>query len=361
MSVRLAASRSAFLTLALPGFLLALAGCAKETPKEPEVPAYVAEVVAIPAPPPGFEPMPEPPDNPTTPEKAALGRQLFFDKRLSVGGSKSCYSCHVNEHGLTDGLPVAVAAGGKKLTRSSPTLWNIGYHKEFYWDGRSASLEKQAAAAWTGPNMGAKDRQTEIVAAINALPGYRAQFQKVFGSDASADNIPKAIAAYERTIVCGDTAWDKFQQGDAAALSDEAKRGWELFRGKAGCGTCHAGALLTDLQYHNVGVGMDAPEPDGGRKNFTKDEKDTGAFKTPTLRNISKTAPYFHNGSKATLEDALDFMLGGGFPNKYMDTKNMKKVKLTPAQRNDLLALLRSLDCSGELKEPTLPYDSCKR
>ncbi len=118
MSVRLAASRSAFLTLALPGFLLALAGCAKETPKEPEVPAYVPEVVAIPAPPPGFEPVPEPPDNPSTPEKAALGRQLFFDKRLSVDRSRSCYSCHVNEHGLTDGLPVAVGAGEKKLTRS---------------------------------------------------------------------------------------------------------------------------------------------------------------------------------------------------------------------------------------------------
>src|SRR5438876_9183411 len=203
MSVRLAASRSAFLTLALPGFLLALAGCAKETPKEPEVPAYVPEVVAIPAPPPGFEPVPEPPDNPTTPEKAALGRQLFFDKRLSVDGSKSCYSCHVNEHGLTDGLPVAVAAGGKKLTRSSLTLWNIGYHKEFYWDGRSASLEKQALAAWTGANMGAK--ADDIVKKLNAIEGYQQQFRKVFGGAATPDHVIKAIAAFERTIISGDT------------------------------------------------------------------------------------------------------------------------------------------------------------
>src|SRR5437867_2868219 len=230
-------SVAGFWVLTLAAMVAAASGCSAGKEKAPEPPPYVPEVLPVAPPPPGFEPMLEPPDNPTTPEKAALGRQLFFDKRLSVDGSKSCYSCHVNEHGLTDGLPVAIAAGGKKLTRSSPTLWNIGYHKEFYWDGRSASLEKQAGAAWAGPNMGAKDKQTEIVAAINAIPGYHAQFQKVFGSDASADNIPKAIAAYERTIVCGDTAWDKFQQGDASALSDEAKRGWELFRGKAGCGT----------------------------------------------------------------------------------------------------------------------------
>ncbi len=355
MSVRLAASRSAFLTLAVPGFLLALAGCAKETPKEPEVPAYVPEVVAIPAPPPGFEPVPEPPDNPSTPEKAALGRQLFFDKRLSVDRSRSCYSCHVNEHGLTDGLPVAVGAGEKKLTRSSPTLWNIGYHKEFYWDGRSPTMEKQAMAAWTGGNMGAKDHESEIVGKLNALPGYKAQFQKVFGTDVTADNMMKAITAYERTFFCGDTAFDKFQQGDQTALSDEAKRGWELFRTKAGCGTCHAGILLTDLQYHNVGAGMDAPEPDVGRKKVTNDEKDTGAFKTPTLRNITKTAPYFHNGSKATLDEAVDFVLGGGYPNKYLDTKNLKKVKLTKKERDDLLAFLKSLECQGMLVEPKLP------
>jgi cytochrome c peroxidase len=341
--------------LGLLALVLSLAACATEPTKVAEAPAYVPEIVPLASPPAGFEPVPEPPDNPSTPEKVALGRQLFFDKRLSVDGSRSCYACHVNEHGLTDGLPVAVGAGGKQLTRSSPTLWNVGYHKGFYWDGRSPSLEVQAKAAWTGGNMGAKDHETEIIAKLNAIAGYKSQFQKVFGTDVTPESAMKAISAYERTLICGETAWDKFQQGDQSALSAEAKRGWDLFRGKAGCGTCHAGVLFSDLQYHNVGVGMDAPQPDGGRKNFTKDEKDTGAFKTPTLRSISKTAPYFHNGSKATLEEAVDFMLGGGFPNKYMDTKNLKKVKLTPAERNDLLALLRSLDCPGELKEPRLP------
>jgi|SoiMethySBSTD1v2_1073268.scaffolds.fasta_scaffold138390_3 cytochrome c peroxidase len=338
-------------------FAISLAGCSTTTEKKAEAPpAYVPEVLPIPPVPPGFESMPEPPDNPTTPEKVALGRQLFFDKRLSFDGSRSCYSCHLNEHGLTDGLPIAVGAGNKQLKRSSPTLWNIGHHKELYWDGRSPTLEAQAMAAWTGGNMGAKGHESEIVNKINASPGYKAQFQAVFGADASASTIMKAITAYERTIVCGDTPWDKFQQGDASAISDEAKRGWEIFRGKAGCGTCHAGVLLTDLQYHNVGVGMDQPKPDDeGRKDFTKDEKDTGAFKTPTLRSVSKSAPYFHNGSKATLEEALDFVLGGGHPNKYLDKKNLKKVKLTEKERGDLLAFLKSLDCGTELKEPKLP------
>jgi cytochrome c peroxidase len=336
-------------------FAISLAGCSTSEKKAEGPPAYVPEIFPILPAPAGFESMPEPSDNPTPPEKVALGRQLFFDKRLSFDGSRSCYSCHLNEHGLTDGLPIAVGAGNKQLTRSSPSLWNIGHHKELYWDGRSPTLEAQAKAAWAGGNMGAKGHEAEIVGKINASPGYKAQFQAVFGAEATATTIMKAITAYERTIVCGNTPWDKFQQGNASAISDEAQRGWEIFRGKAGCGTCHAGALLTDLQYHNVGVGMDQPKPDEGRKAFTKDDKDMGAFKTPTLRSVSKSAPYFHNGSKATLEETVDFILGGGFPNKYLDKKNLKKVTLTAKERGDLLAFLKSLDCGTELIEPKLP------
>jgi len=326
--------------------------CTSERKEEPAA-LYAPEILPLPSAPPGFEAVPEPPDNPSSPEKAALGRQLFFDKRLSVDGSRSCYSCHLNQHGLTDGLPTAEGAAGKKLTRSSPTLWNVAYHKEFYWDGRSGSLEKQAMAAWTGANMGAdKDK---VAAAINAIPGYNVQFRKVFGSDATPENMMMAVTAFERTLLCGDTAFDRFQQGDASAVSEEAKRGWELFRGKAGCGTCHAGNLFTDLQYHNVGIGMEADEPDIGRKKVSNDEKDTGAFKTPTLRDISRSAPYFHNGSAATLEEAVDVMVGGGKPNKYLDTKNLKKVDLSAQEKSDLISFLQSLQCRGDLKEPELP------
>lgn len=300
-----------------------------------------------------YEAMVIPADNPMTPEKVALGRQLFFDERLSVDGSRSCYSCHVCEKGLTDGLPKAIGAANKQLPRSSPTLWNIGYHKEFYWDGRSPSLEKQALAAWTGGNMGAK--ADEIVTKLNALEGYKSQFQKVFQSDATPDNVVKAIAAFERTIISGNTAWDRWKAGDQQAISQSAWRGWNIFQ-SIKCNNCHDGVLFTDQQYHNVGIGMDQKEPDGGRANATKKPEDTGAFKTPTLRDISKSAPYFHDGSAKTLEEAVDIMLAGGKPNQYLDKKNLEPHKLLPEQREDLLNFLRSLtvdDCN--LTKPPLP------
>ncbi|MGE0886025.1 MAG: cytochrome-c peroxidase [Blastocatellales bacterium] len=336
-------------------------------PAEP-VSTYTPEILPLPAGLEKLEAMEIPASNPMTPEKVALGRQLFFDTRLSFDGSRSCYSCHVCEKGLTDGLPKAVGAGNKQLTRSSPTLWNIGYHKEFYWDGRSKSLEAQGKAAWQGGNMGAKDHETEILAKINGNPGYKAQFQKVFGSDATADNIFQAIAAYERTIINGndETPFDRWQvKGDQSAVSDQVKRGYEVFK-KAKCDQCHAGHLFTDLQYHNVGIGMDAaPDKlDKGRFAALKDLKDddpeklkaTGAFKTPTLRDIAKSAPYFHDGSVATLEEAVDLMTGGGKPNKYLDTANLKKANLTKVEKEDLIAFLKSLSTDKcNVTEPKLP------
>lgn len=314
---------------------------------------FTPEIQPLPAGLTTYEAMVIPADNPMTPEKVALGRQLFFDERLSADGSRSCYSCHVCEKGLTDGLPKAVGALNKQLPRSSPTLWNIGYHKEFYWDGRSPSLEKQALAAWTGANMSAK--ADEIVAKLNALEGYKTQFQKVFQSDATPDNVVKAIAAYERTIISGNTAWDRWRAGDQQAISQSAWRGWNIFQAIK-CNNCHDGVLFTDQQYHNVGIGMDQKEPDGGRFNATKKPEDTGAFKTPTLRDIAKSAPYFHDGSAQTLEEAVDIMLAGGKPNQYLDTKNLQPHKLLPEQREDLLNFLRSLtvdDCN--LTKPPLP------
>jgi cytochrome c peroxidase len=301
-----------------------------------------------------YEPMVIPADNPMTPEKVALGRQLFFDERLSIDGSKSCYSCHVCEKGLTDGLPKAIGPGNKTLPRHSPTLWNIGYHKEFYWDGRSPSLEKQAMAAWTGGNMGVGDKQAEVVGRINALQGYKSQFQKVFQSDATAENIMKAISAFERTIISGDTAWDRWRAGDETAISESALRGWNIFQ-TIKCTNCHDGVLFSDQQYHNVGVGMDQPTPDGGRANFTKKPEDTGAFKTPTLRDVARSAPYFHDGSAKTLEEAVDIMLAGGKPNQYLDKKNLQPQRVLPDQREALLDFLRSLSVDCTLKKPPLP------
>ncbi|HEY6804873.1 MAG TPA: cytochrome c peroxidase [Pyrinomonadaceae bacterium] len=300
----------------------------------------------------GYEAMSIPDDNPMSPDKVALGRQLFFDERLSGDGTKSCSSCHVCEHGLTDGLPKAIGAGNKTLTRNSPTLWNIGYHKEFYWDGRSGSLEAQALADWSGANMGAVPELS--VKKLNGLEEYATQFHKVFDADPTPDNVVKAIAAFERTIIAGDTAWDRWKAGDNTAISVSAYRGWNIFQAIK-CNNCHDGLLFTDQQYHNIGIGMDATEPDLGRLKVTNKPEDTGAFKTPTLRDIANTAPYFHDGSAQTLEEAVDLMLGGGKPNDHLDKKNLVVHKLLPEQRQDLLAFLRSLSVECSLEKPDLP------
>jgi cytochrome c peroxidase len=315
---------------------------------------FAPEIQPLPAQLTTYEPMSIPADNPLTPEKAALGRQLFFDERLSVDGSKSCYSCHVCEHGLTDGLPKAIGPGNKQLPRNSPTLWNIGYHKQFYWDGRSVSLEAQAMAAWKGGNMGVGEKTGEIVAKINALQGYKEQFRKVFQSDATPENMMQAIAAYERTIISGDTAWDRWKAGDNTAISMSAYRGWNIFQAIR-CNNCHDGVLFTDQQYHNIGIGMDQKEPDAGRGKVTNKPEDTGAFKTPTLRDVARSAPYFHDGSAKTIEEAVDIMLGGGKENPYLDKKNLQPHKILPEQREDLLNFLRSLSVDCKLSKPPLP------
>jgi cytochrome c peroxidase len=343
--------------IVLAGFaslMVLLVGC--ETQPEAPPPAPTVQWPEIK----GYQAMKIPADNPMSAAKVELGKQLFYDARLSGDGSRACYSCHLKEDGLTDGKPTAVGAYEAKLTRSSPTLWNIGYHTEFYWDGRSASLEAQAKAAWSGGNMGASGKDNhpsmeDVCAKLNQIPGYQAKFQEVFGQPATPDNVVKAISAFERTIVANDSAWIRFRGGDKTALSEQAQRGWTIFNEKAKCSNCHDGLLLTDLQYHNVGIGMKAKEPDVGRFKVTNDQKDMGAFKTPTLMDISKSAPYFHNGSVATLEAAVDLMLSGGIKNPHLDTINLKPAKLTKQERDDLLAFLRTLDVEYKVTEPTLP------
>lgn len=200
--------------------------------------------------------------------------------------------------------------------------------------------------------MGAK--ADEIAAKLNAIEGYHSQFHSVFGGDATPDRIVQALAAFERTIISGDTAWDRYRAGNQSALSESAVRGWNVFQAIK-CTNCHDGVLLTDQQYHNVGIGMDQEKPDPGRFNATKNPQDTGAFKTPTLRDISQSAPYFHDGSAATLEEAVDIMLGGGKPNQYLDRKNLEKHDVLPDQRAALLDFLKSLDVDCNLKKPPLP------
>jgi cytochrome c peroxidase len=300
-----------------------------------------------------FEPMHVPADNPITLEKAQLGRQLYYDYRLSGDGSRSCYHCHVVEHGLTDGLATAMGAHGKPLTRSAPTMWNVGYLAELYWDGRATSLEAQAKAAWTGANMGATNPDS-VLAVINAIPGYAKAFQAVFGEPANQVNVPKALATFMRTIISDSTPWDRWQKGDETAVSEGVKRGYAVFK-KSGCDGCHSGVLFTDQQYHNAGIGMDKDPYDVGRFKVSGEEQHHGAFKTPTLRDIAKSAPYFHDGSAPNLIDAVKTVAGGGRPNPYLDALLEPKT-LTDQELADLLEFFGSLSQPSNYGEkPELP------
>lgn len=327
---------------------LGLASAALAFGQFPEVPNY--EAMKIPA------------DNPMTAAKVELGKQLYYDKRLSGDGSKACYSCHLKEKGLTLGEATGAGPYGAKLTRSSPTMWNLGYHDALYWDGRAPSLERQVMGAWTGANMGCSGKDgrpspDDIAKKLTAIPGYRSQFQAVYNGPATPDNIAKSLAAFMRTIVATKerSAWMRFMTGDKKAFSAQAQRGYKVFDQKAKCTNCHDGKLLTDVQYHNAGIGMDQPNPDLGRFNTSKADKDKGAFKTPTLLDISKSAPYFHNGSVATLEEAVDVMINGGKKNEWLDTTNLKPVKLSNKEKADLIAFLKALDVTYDIADPKLP------
>jgi cytochrome c peroxidase len=324
-----------------------------------------AEKVEIPPAPAEFPAMKIPEDNPQTPDKIALGHQLFFDPRLSVDGSRSCYSCHQNEHGNGGETPLAVGAQEKQLTRHSPVIWNTAYFDAFYWDGRTASLEGQAKGAWGGANMGVgNENLAKKTAELAKIQGYKRQFKRVFPEEGmTPDTIAKAIAAYERTLICKDTAYDRYAAGEDGALTDQQKEGWALFMGKAQCVVCHAPPLFSGAMgtpgglYYNVGIGTAGKaeqEVDVGRFTVTSQEADWAAFKVPSLRNVSKSAPYFHDGSVATLAEAVKIMATGGLDNKNKSTLLADR-GLSEDELAALVAFLSALDCGGKLEEPKLP------
>jgi cytochrome c peroxidase len=295
-----------------------------------------------------------PDDNPMTAAKVALGHQLFMDKRLSVDGSRSCYSCHQNHLGGADGRALALGPGDKPLTRNTPTIWNVAYHENgLYWDGRAPTLEKQMLGAWKGGNMGVGDDLGPKTKEIASLPEYAAQFIAVFGlPDANAitpEHVAMAISAYERTLLCGDTAFDKSEESEAAT------RGWELFRGKASCSTCHALDNFHDGGFHDVGRSHDAEgkllaNADIGRGKPTETEADNYKFRTPTLRNVTKTAPYFHDGSVADLTEVVRYMAAGGNAKAPGIDPNLRNTGLTEAEIADIVAFLGTLECPGSLE-----------
>lgn len=252
------------------------------------------------APPPSF--VPDSADNPATPEKVSLGKQLFFDPRLSGDNSMNCATCHLPDKAFTDGRPQAKGRHGKALARNVPTLLNAGFQSRLMWDGRADSLEQQALLPIHSPDEMNQDLG-ELERELSAVPEYAAQFMKVFGTAVTRQGIAKALAAFERTLVMKPSRYDRYVRGERDALSPAAERGRELFFGEAGCARCHKGPLLSDGKFYRLGI----PGDDQGRAHVTGRKDDKGKFKTPPLRNVELTAPYMHDGSFKTLEDVVTY------------------------------------------------------
>ncbi len=289
-----------------------------------------------------------PEDNPMTVEKIELGRLLYFDKRLSLDDTVSCASCHAPEFGFSDGKKTSIGVGGQAGTRNAPSIINRAFSSVQFWDGRAPSLEEQAKGPIINPIEMKMPSHDALVEKLNQIAGYKPLFQRAFGTEViTTQRIVQAIAAFERTVLSGSSPFDRYQAGDQSAISEAAKRGHEIFRDKARCETCHSGFNFTDEKFHNLGVGWDAKEgkfKDEGRFTVTGNEQDKGAFKTPSLRAaLTKTAPYMHDGSLATLEEVIEFYNKGGEKNPYLD-KDIRPLKLTAQEKADLIEFLKSLE-----------------
>jgi cytochrome c peroxidase len=313
------------------------------------LPAFVILSFAAdraPAVPAGLPPLVWPANNPYSAEKVELGRYLYFDRRLSADGTVSCASCHDPRHGFTDGAALSTGIRGQKGTRSAPTILNRAYSLAQFWDGRAATLEEQAVVPMESPFEMANTQQA-VVATMSGIGGYRAMFAKAFGNGGiDIERVTMAIACFERTVLSGNSPYDRYKRGDRAALTAEQVRGMAVFFDKASCDRCHQGSNFTSNAYANEGIGTDKPEPDVGRYAVTHDSRDWGAFKIPTLRDVEHTAPYMHDGSLQTLDDVVEFYGRGGIPNRNLDA-NIRPLHLSDRQKVDLVAFLRGLSGEG--------------
>lgn len=289
-------------------------------------------------------------DNPQTPEKIALGKMLFFDPRLSGNGLMACSTCHSPGLGFADGRARSMGSR-EELGRHSPTVLNAAYNKSQFWDGRSPSLEDQAK----GPilALGEMNNTVEnVLAFLNKVSAYKNMFNEAFGRDPVFDDVGKAIAAFEKTIITPNAPFDLYIKGDTKALSVTEKRGLILFVSKASCSQCHKGSNFSDDLFHNLGVPQVGPlKEDLGRFNVTKMGEDKRSFKTPSLRNVTLTAPYMHTGGFDTLDAVLDFYDQGGGDGPNKDPK-MRPLHLSPEEKMDLLAFLKTL--TGD--QPTVVF-----
>lgn len=353
------------LVLVVAGLLVMYSNREQRVPARP-----IGSTITIAAPA-GLPPVPVPADNPPTLETISLGRRLYYDPLLSADRSISCATCHHPDHGFGDGKTVSDGVGGKKGTRNSPTVLNSAYFDTQFWDGRSPSLEKQAEGPVQNPvEMAHTLRGVEK--RLMADESYRNDFRRAFGAGPiTYDMVGKAIASFERTVIAGNSPFDRYYfLGEKTAMSPAALRGFEVFRDpkKGNCVVCHTinntFALFTDNKFHNIGVGAREEQfADAGRFDATKNDADRGAFKTPSLRNVAQTAPYFHDGSRKTLKEVLDFYIGGGNSNPNLDREVHALDFLSGEERADLIAFLESLtgEVPGSALAPKTSADAIPR
>ncbi len=293
--------------------------------------------------------VPAPAYNQPTAARIALGKTLFFDPRLSGSNAMSCSNCHNPALGWSDGQPTAIGNNMKALGRASPTLLNVAYNKLHMWDGRFRSLEEQALGPITAAGEMNQDLN-ELIGEIKSIPGYVTLFDSAYpGEGVTTTTVAKALAAYERTIVSTESPFDRWQAGNSRALDAAAKRGFELFKGKARCELCHGGFNFTDDGFHNIGLKGNV---DDGRFKSVPVRVMRGAFKTPTLRDIALTAPYMHDGRYASLEEVVEHYDRGGDATDNLDSQ-MQALHLTPEEKADLVAFMKSL--TGNPKQVVLP------
>ncbi len=296
-----------------------------------------------------------PADNPLTKEKIELGRLLVFDKRLSKDNTIACASCHLSKFAFTDGQRVSAGIRGQKGGRSAPVSFNRLFSKAQFWDGRAATLEDQSVGPFINPIEHGFANHDEMIAKMKKIPGYRKLFKEVFGEEITIDGVGKAIASFQRTVLSGNSPADRFDQGgDENAIPASAKKGLLLFREKARCTKCHSGFNFTDEKFHNLGIGWDTNTVDLGRYMVTKNPADIGAFKTPTLREIARSAPYMHDGRFKTLDEVVNFYNQAGVKNPHQD-ELILPLDLTDQEKRDLVEFLRTLNGEGwqQVKAPT--------
>ncbi len=297
-----------------------------------------------------FPPLNEPEDNPTTPEKVALGRLLFFDPILSENDDISCAHCHRPDKGLSDGRATSIGTSGQPVSRNAPTLWNVGYADNLFWDGRIQSLEAQIIFPLTNPDEMGVQNIAEMVAELQAVPEYEALFAAAFpGEPIELAQVEKALAAFQRTLISQSSSFDRYAAGDESALTPAEKRGLDLFRStKARCVECHTFPTFASESFRVIGVNSSDPGRAGVMENGLE-----GSFKVPTLRNVALTAPYMHNGSMSTLAEVIEFYSDGGGRVRGVENMDLliQNLQLSQQEQADLAAFLLALTDESKLPE----------